>query len=97
MQEHAKATVEKHRTNAGFVAANLMTDLVLLSGLGGVGSHEIALVLYYVLMMMVSYVLDFLEPPEDGKLILQKWKELKNSRLGTGFVFARLLQQQSTD
>lgn len=75
----------------------MVNDLVLLPGLVGVGSRVTVLELFYVLMMMVFYVLGFLEHQEDGKLILQKWKELKNSRLGTGFAFALLLQQQNMD
>lgn len=64
--------------------------LILLLGLVGVGSHVTALELFYALMMMVSYVLGSLGHQEDGKQILQKWKELKNSKLATGFVLGPL-------
>lgn len=53
----------------------------------GVVSHVIASEQFCVLMMTESCVLDSLEHPEDGKQILQKWKELKNSKLETGFVY----------
>lgn len=56
--------------------------------LAGVVSHVTALEQFYVLMMMESCVLVSLEHLEDGKQILQKWKELKNLRSETGFVYA---------
>lgn len=63
----------------------------------GVGSHVTALGQYYVLTMMESFVLGFLEHPEDGKLTQQRWNVLKNSRLETGFAFVQLLHLQSMD
>ena len=72
-------------------------DCLSMLDLVGVGSHVTALGQYYVLTMMESSVLDFLEHPEDGKLTQLRWNVLRNSRLETGFVFVRLLHLQSMD
>lgn len=61
----------------------------MFSGLVGAVNLVTVLELYYVLMMMGSCGLGFQEHPEDGRLILQRWKELKNSKLETGFAFAQ--------
>lgn len=79
---------------SGYLSINgylFYTDLV------SVVNHVKALEQFCVLMMMGYYVSVFLELLEDGKLIPQKWLELKNLRLGTGFEFAPPLLQLSMD
>ena len=68
-----------------------------MPGLVGLGSLVTALEQYYVLMMMGSSELDFLDNPEDGKLIQERWNGLKNSRLEIGFAFVLFLRLQSMD
>ena len=68
-----------------------------MSGLVDLGSLVTALGQYYVLMMMGSSELDFLDNPEDGKLIQERWNVFKNSRLEIGFPFVLFLHLQRMD
>lgn len=71
------------RSNS-YIQCTICNKFAILTGLGGGVNHERVLEPSSVLMMTGFCELGFLEHPEDGRRILQKWNGLKNSKLEIG-------------